>query len=197
VVAQTSDPTLKTGISTVTFNVDGSLLATKDESTPTTVWIWDLEKLTPRTILIQHAPIKSVLWHPTLSHLLLIHCLQDEQVLYIWDSRDPAPKILPVAFSKSLSRVDARWLNTIEGRKTAILIGDTSGSVVVWPEGQDTILRFESPNGTDESNDSLYEILTGKKQNPAPAERTMLFDDEDDTGVVEDTFMGKKGMGLL
>ena len=35
----------------------------------------------------------------------------------------------------------------------------------VWPEGKDQILRFESQEG-DESDDSLYDILTGRTPVP-------------------------------
>ncbi|KAF2749872.1 hypothetical protein M011DRAFT_439249 [Sporormia fimetaria CBS 119925] len=52
------DTTIKQGISIVAFNVDGSLCATRDDSTPNTIWIWDLRSLTPRAILIQYSPVK-------------------------------------------------------------------------------------------------------------------------------------------
>lgn len=197
--AGTTDVTSKIGISIIASNSDGSLLATKDESAPTTLWIWDLKSISPKTVLIQHAPIKSVSWHPTLPNMLLIHCVQDEQFLYLWNSTESQPLVAPLSFAKSQGRVDATWIETASGKRPAILLGDSLGCILVWPEGQDAILRFESPNGTDESNDSLYEILTGKKATQAPNERTMVLDDiddDDDTGTVDDTFMGKRGIGI-
>ena len=193
-VAPSSDPTPKVGVSIIAFNADGSIVATRDDSAPTTLWLWDLNSFAPRTIMIQHNPIKSVLWHPNLPHLLLIQCLQDEQVLYLWDATTSTPTSIPVSFSKSQGRVDMSWIATAADKKPAVFLGDSHSCVIIWPDGRDVILRFDSPNGADEPEDSLYEILTGKKPVLAATERTMVLDDDDeDTATIDDTFMGKKG----
>lgn len=185
---------MKAGVSIMAFSADGSVVATREERAPTTVWLWDLGTLAPRTILIHHAPVKIVLWHPTWPNLLLIQCIQDEPLLYLWDALSFPPQTLDVPFSKSSGRLDAHWLNAVANKKPALLFSDSHGCVLAWPEGKDPILRFESPNGTDESNDSLYEILTGKRAIPTFDEDSMMMDaDDDDTGDVDDTFMGRGG----
>ena len=73
------------------------------------------------------------------------------------------------------------------------MFGDSANSLVAWPEGKDVIVRFE--NG-DESEDSLFEVLTGRK---SPTKRRELDDTEvlvsdlgdEMTVEVDDTFMGR------
>ncbi|KAF1954729.1 hypothetical protein CC80DRAFT_526536 [Byssothecium circinans] len=221
---------MKQGIGIMGFNKNGTLCATRDDSTPTTVWIWDLMSLKPRMILIQHAPIKSLSWHPTSPSHLLIQTTHDSPTIYIYT----APSQLPPRSTstsrcssttmKHSSAVDsnstpnspsilnlldnvkkpagslpvkwtARWLTTPEDKKPVLVFGHQQGYVTVWPEGKDQILRFEDQEG-EESDDSLYDILTG---------RTPVYGDEatvgyqESTGSVglEDTFGQRSGAELL
>jgi WD40 repeat protein len=175
---------MKQGISTVAFNKDGTLCATRDDSTPTTVWIWDLRSLQPRTILILHSPVKALQWHPSYPSHLLIQSAHDSPTLYLYtalsfssstsSSGHPAagpPTILSLSdnLTKPAGSVPAkwtaRWLNTQSDKKPAMVVGHQQGYILVWPEGKDQILRFEGQD-EDESDDSLYDILTGRTPVP-------------------------------
>jgi len=92
-------------------------------------------------------------------------------------------------------------LSTPCDKKPCIVLGDATGYVLAWPEGRDAILRFEHP-GTpgvgDESEDSLYEILTGKKSVPDGSDTIALADDawdEDESLSLDDTFHGRGNTG--
>ena len=75
VAFNSSDPQPKIGISTMEFNnPDGTLVATKNDSMPSTVWIWSLKLLRPYAVLVHLNPVKYISWHPTISDLLLIQC---------------------------------------------------------------------------------------------------------------------------
>ncbi|KAF9695514.1 hypothetical protein EKO04_006532 [Ascochyta lentis] len=172
---------MKQGISILAFNSDGTLCATRDDSTPSTVWIWDLRSLRPRMILIQHAPIKSLQWHHGNSTLLLIQTTYDSPTLYLYQASNlsastsastsalaPPPAILDLSsrVSKPASALPTKWttswLSTPADKKPVFILAHQAGYVFTWPYGKDAILRFETPDGSEASDDSLYDILTGR-----------------------------------
>ncbi|KAH7080890.1 hypothetical protein FB567DRAFT_115057 [Paraphoma chrysanthemicola] len=214
-------PLMKQGISILAFNTDGTLCATRDDSTPSTVWIWDLRSLKPWTILIHFSPVKSLQWHPHDPLRLLIQTNHDSPTVYIYTadhlssststssstSQHP-PTILDLSahLLKPAGTLPARyttsWLNTHADKKPVLSLAHHQGYVVVWPDGKDQILRFEGAE--EESDDSLYDILTGRT--PVPR----LRDAEDETGIdmdevegdsvefeLDDTFREKRGRGIV
>ncbi|KAJ9638370.1 hypothetical protein H2199_007058 [Coniosporium tulheliwenetii] len=196
-----NDGSPKSGISIIVFNAEGTFVATRDDSTPTTVWLWNLTRLAPQTVLIQHSPIKHLSWHPTKPHLLLVQCTHDDSTVYVWDSLKAAPEALSIPSDRPVHRLEARWLSTTSDKKPCIVLGDATGYVLAWPEGRDAILRFEHPSTPgvgDESEDSLYEILTGKKSVPDGSDTVALADDawdEDESLSLDDTFHGRGNAG--
>lgn len=172
---------IKQGLSILAFNKDGTMCATRDDSTPTTIWIWDLRSLRPRTILIQYAPVKSLQWHPLDPSLLLIQSTHNSATLYLYSTpplsassssfTSSPPEILD--FSDSIAKPadsvpvkwEANWLSTAVDKKPALLFGHQQSYVVAWPDGKDQILRFENEDG-EQSDDSLYDILTGRTPIP-------------------------------
>jgi WD40 repeat protein len=172
---------MKQGISIMAFNIDGTLCATRDDSTPSTVWIWDLRSLKPTMILIQYAPVKSLQWHPHDVSRLLIQTTHDSPTVYLYtashlsastasESQQP-PHILDLSphITKPTSPAQARWttswLSALPDKKPVLTLGHQQGYVVVWPNGKDQILRFEHEDEELEE-DSLYDILTGRTPIP-------------------------------
>ncbi|KAF2843548.1 WD40 repeat-like protein [Patellaria atrata CBS 101060] len=194
-----SDSSLKQGVSLISFNSDGTLVATRSDSFPTTVWIWDLTRLTPLTVLVQHSAVRQLLWHPSRSELLLTHCTQDEPIIYLYDSMKTVPQLLSLAshFTKPGPRQDARWLHRSSSQRPGIMFSDTRSYMLVWPEGREVMQvpkSLKTPDKEDESEDSLYDILTGRTPLPVLVEETALrkYEDEDeDEQGLEDTFRGK------
>ncbi|KAL1598701.1 hypothetical protein SLS60_007841 [Paraconiothyrium brasiliense] len=222
---------MKQGISIMAFNKDGTICATRDDSTPTTVWIWDLCTLQPRTILILHSPFKALQWHPSYPSRLLIQSTHDSPTLYLYTADPffsskssctnsaagpPTSLSLSDSFIKPAGSAPAnwtaRWLNTEADKKSAMVIGHQQGYVLVWPDGKDQVLRFEGQEG-DESDDSLYDILTGRTPVPPlrDSARRRSHDSEEvgedvidiqketvqgleSIGNFEDTFREKRGI---
>ena len=214
---------MKQGISILAFNSDGTLCATRDDSTPSTVWIWDLRSLRPRMILIQHAPVKALQWHHDNSSLLLIQTVHDSPTLYLYQASNlsastsastsasaPAPAILDLSshISKPATALPTRWttswLSTPADKKPVFTLAHQAGYIFSWPFGKDVILRFDTPDGSEASDDSLYDILTGRT--PVPrlpdsdgpdmddsllAEQQLFTEDEGYRMSFEDTFRGK------
>lgn len=214
---------MKQGISLLAFNNDGTLCATRDDSTPSTVWIWDLRSLRPRMILIQYAPVKTLQWHHDNPDLLLIQTTNDSPTLYLYQASNlsvstsvstsalaPPPAILDFSshITKPASTLPTRWttswLHTPSDKKPAFGLAHQSGYTFTWPFGKDVILRFDTPDGSDASDDSLYDILTGRT--PVPrladsdgpdmddsllAEQQLVIEDEGYQVSFQDTFRGK------
>lgn len=70
-------PARRTGVSLLSFSSRGHFLATREDGHPTTVWIWEVagpQALRPRAVLVQHAEVKGLLWHPVVPDLLLVEC---------------------------------------------------------------------------------------------------------------------------
>lgn len=210
---------MKQGISLLAFNCDGTLCATRDDSTPSTAWIWDLQSLKPRTILIQYAPIKSLQWHPHDPSRLLIRTTHDSPAVYLYtastlsNSTSSSPSSMPPDIldlsphiAKPAGTLPARWttswLSTSADKKPVFLLGHQQGYVVVWPHGKDQILRFENED-EQESDDSLYDILTGRTPVPRLRHDVEEMDVGEDgygnsVGTVEgldDTFREKRARG--
>lgn len=214
---------MKQGISVLAFNSDGTLCATRDDSTPSTVWIWDLRSLRPRMILIQYAPVKSLRWHHDNPALLLIQTTHDAPVLYLYQASNlsastsastsasaPPPAILDLSshITKPATTAPTRWttswLSAPADKKPVYTLAHQAGYVYSWPFGKDVILRFATPDGSDASDDSLYDILTGRT--PVPrlpdsdgpdvddsmlAEQQLVTEDSGYRMSFEDTFHGK------
>jgi WD40 repeat protein len=175
------------------------MIATRDEATPTAVWIWNLTSLAPAAVLIHHSPVKSISWHPKRSDLLLISCSQDETVINLWNNTTLNPQVIPISTQKTSPRLDIKWLGDALSNSTAVLAGDNKKAVIVWPQGRSTAdLIGEFDEG--ESMDSVYEALVGpspQKGNYRTSDDTELLVseiEEDLTEVVDDTFMNRKQM---
>ena len=110
--AKTTPP--KNGISSMSFNANGSLLASRSDSTPTTVWMWSLETGNLAAVLIHHAPVKHLEWHSSYPDILLIHCSIPDPIVYVFNASWQSPTVIPFQLDpKSIpSRFEASWLQT-------------------------------------------------------------------------------------
>jgi hypothetical protein len=197
-----ADQVPKTGLSILAFNADGTMVATRDDSAPTTVWLWNLAKLAASSVLIQHSPIKKLSWHPTLPYILLIQCSHEEPTIYLYDTVSTVPHPIVIPIKKSAGKYEAKWLHTATNHKPGLAFGDAQNFLLAWPEGRDPMLEDER-NEDDMMNhteDSLFDILSGTKLTAYTSVDTteaLLFDVMDETTeVMDDTFIGRKGMNV-
>ena len=129
----------------MSFDNSGTLLATRTESMPTTLWIWDIGTNILRAVMIFHSPISKATWHPTIDELLLIRCEGDESrgVVHMWDPSWEAPRIVDFASQipggKVIGKTVERWLNNTGSASPAIFFSDS----------QDCILASLSEPGED------------------------------------------------
>ncbi|KAK4988550.1 hypothetical protein LTR50_003845 [Elasticomyces elasticus] len=195
-----TDPS-KLGVAEMRFNCDGSLAATRDESMPSTIWIWDLLSLSPRTVIIQHAAVKSLCWHPSQASLLLIQCHSDDAVIYLWDAKsEQGPQICSLPLGNG--RVSAKWLSTARDGKPVVLASTRTAWVLLYPAGRDLFpqpdpdeLRVRRPVQEvvpDVDEDSLLDALMGKTPLRGMQDPMHSYGMGRTGEGLDDTFWGKK-----
>ena len=113
------------GISAIAFNSDGTLLATRNDFIPTTVWIWSLNNSSAIDVLIHHSAVKQVTWHPSQSDLLLIHCAIPEPAVHLWKTTWHAPRILMLPLQRIGGRLEASWLQSSSDDDFNLMISST------------------------------------------------------------------------
>ena len=97
-----ADACLPSGISCLSFNSTGTILATLSPAHHSTVWIWDLRRLALRAVIVQTQPIKQITWAPHRANLLLIQCRAPEPIAYLWDTEGLA--IAPIDTDSDVDR---------------------------------------------------------------------------------------------
>lgn len=184
------------GASLLAFNNTGTLLATRNDAHPTTVWIWDLTNLRSRVVLVQHSVVKKIVWSPFDADLLLIQCIQGQDLIYLWHATandGGAPRVLEVPSDLRMSaKADARWLRT--SGKVVIFYGDMNASAIIWPDGQG--LDSPQPAVSDyravEGDESIFDIVSehhvGVQNDNSAQEDITQSDFEILNGSIQDTF---------
>ncbi|KAI1810319.1 hypothetical protein GGS20DRAFT_206847 [Poronia punctata] len=111
----------RSGCSLARFDASSTLLASKLDEAPSTIWIWDIPTSELRAVLMYHANIAKVEWHPDLPELLLVRCEGEgySSIVFVWDPLSDGPR--PVQFAPHLSsstkvtgRTNITWLKTID-----------------------------------------------------------------------------------
>ncbi|KAJ2989561.1 hypothetical protein NUW58_g3412 [Xylaria curta] len=117
------------GCNLAKFDPSSSLLASQLEDAPDTLWIWDVPTSELRAVLMYHANITKVEWHPSQPELLLVRCEGEEysSLVFLWDPLSNGPRAIEFSrhlpSSKVTGRTDATWLKTTT-RSAALLFTD-------------------------------------------------------------------------
>ncbi|EME47246.1 hypothetical protein DOTSEDRAFT_69256 [Dothistroma septosporum NZE10] len=201
----TSEPS-ELGVAELCFSSDGTYLATRDCRMLNTVWLWNMSTLAAHAVLIQHANVRSLTWHPSRPDTLMIDCAEGLAHVYRVSSSTPPLALLTGARSKAR----LSWIHTAAEAKSMIMATELNNFHIVYSEGQDETLSGtpkaramaitrDAPFEEGGSDDSLFEVLSGRKPLPpktAPSftEMVDLDAEAEDTlaGSLEDTFREKK-----
>lgn len=65
----------------MSWSSDSQFMCTRNDSMPTVVWVWDVQRLELAAILIQKDPVRAAAWDPTCPRLVL--CTESSN-LYMW-----------------------------------------------------------------------------------------------------------------
>jgi hypothetical protein len=191
----------------MSFDTSGSLLATKTENMPTTIWIWDLGTRILRAAMILHAPIAKATWHPTIDELLMIRCEGDESrgLVHLWDPSWVSPRIIDftaqIPGGKVIGKTIGRWLNA-QSASPAIFFSDSQDCILASIPGND-----EEEVPWQDAEVRGFDIYGQQEESPlnlVPADEKRVYSrisglmDDGMTGMsggtdeVEDTFRFRK-----
>ena len=125
-------------VSVIAFNSEGTLVATRNDFIPTTVWIWSLKTFTPMEILVHHSPVKQIIWHSSQSDLLLIHCAIPEPAVHLWKTTWHAPRILVLPLPQIGGRLEASWLESSSDDDFNVMISSARqyATARISPDGE-------------------------------------------------------------
>ncbi|CZT09810.1 related to WD-repeat protein 8 [Rhynchosporium agropyri] len=211
----TSNTDPKMGTNFLSFDNSATLLATRIENLPTTIWIWDIGTRILRAVMIMHAPIAKATWHPTLNEVLMIRCEGEESkgLVYLWEPSWDRPRILDfraeIPGGKLLGKTVCRWLTT-ESNNPAVFFSDSQDCIlasipcsddedVPWQEAEFQTSQ-QAYNRREESPLDLMPAAVEGKKGRVSVEDLMDDEEEGITGMsgesddpeMEDTFHFRK-----
>ena len=188
-------------ISHLVFNASGTLLASRSQSIPTSVWIWSMDTLSLVAVLIHHGSIKRLQWHPEKEGLLMIHCSTQDPVIHIWNSdSNSVPTIRKMPLEKSGGKLEARWLCDAPKDKPRLMLANAQNYAVQYAFEKDEtsdmpsmaqIVGIEREDMFDEGNsmdlspikldhDFAWNLIDRSHEN-SNEEQWHMSDDMDDT----------------
>jgi hypothetical protein len=198
----------------VAFDASGTLIATRSECMPTSVWIWDIATTVLKVVMILHAPIAKITWHPVMNEILMIRCEGEEcrGLVYLWEPSWEAPTILnfglQVPGGKIIGKSVARWLN-VNSSIPAVYFSDSQDCTLAsFMESEDEELPWQEAveRGLDiygEMEESPLNLVPANEKRPYRRDtiEALMKDEPTVTGIsgysdeVDDTFQFKKFIG--
>ncbi|KAF3769942.1 hypothetical protein M406DRAFT_248387 [Cryphonectria parasitica EP155] len=174
---KTSGPS-PSGCALLSFDASSTLLATRLEDSPSTVWIWDVAAAELRAVLLFHRAVLRVLWHPVIRETLLIACDDDacNSPVFLWDPLSEGPKPVDLSGRLSNGKLYATWLDLNHNKPGALFISDSKGYLLASLADQETESVPWCAEG--ELSDEL--------------DTTQDFDAHDEASPLDDTFCFKK-----
>jgi hypothetical protein len=164
------------------FDSSSTLLATRLDDSPCTLWIWDIAAAELRAVLIFHTTV-AFQWHGSSRELLLITSQDSAQqgVSFIWDplSNGPRPLVPEIYLPevRAAGKAQVAWINC-ESEIPVLFVSDTQHYLLLSPS-----VASESANPWQQaavSHDS------SEHQFGSPISNHYEMDDEDE--VMDDTF---------
>jgi len=121
----TDKPNPQQGIGMLAWSPDGSYIASRNDNMPNVLWIWDVNTLSLKTVLIQLQPIKNFTWCDNSEYLLF--CTGAPRVFF-WSKEGASVCDIPFE-SKQFGVQKIEWN---QDGATALLF-DKSDLVVAYP----------------------------------------------------------------
>ncbi|KAL8918205.1 MAG: hypothetical protein Q9208_007481 [Pyrenodesmia sp. 3 TL-2023] len=185
------------GITILEFNIDGSLLASRCNDTPSTLRIFSPRSGELIAALIHHAPVRAIRWHDRHADLLLIQCAIRDPTVYVWRASWGSPRIFSLPLKPPLGHLTASWLSSDQSNIRYMLTNSEQLALGQFaPDGAESQANghfldglgpedmFDEGHSLDLSPARLLEQDTMADDTAAPGLSTQLGF----TSIVEDTF---------
>ncbi|KAI1078411.1 hypothetical protein F5B20DRAFT_228365 [Whalleya microplaca] len=188
------------GCNLARFDCSSTLLATRLEDAPSTIWIWDVPSCELRAVLMYHANVTKVEWHPTQPELLLVRCEGEKygSLLFVWDPLSDGPRLIDMTgrFPGAVSgKTSVTWLKTatesqvifFTDNETCMLVylADSDGEKLPWG-------RQSSSTSSINHEAAMKPGVPSRVVSPSEdSEMDNSIDMDDGMSEVEDTFQFK------
>ncbi|KAI1143823.1 hypothetical protein F5Y05DRAFT_407229 [Hypoxylon sp. FL0543] len=187
------------------FDCSSSLLATRLEDAPGTIWIWDIPSSDLRAVLMYHANVTTLEWHPTQPELLLMRCEGESygNLVFTWDPISHGPRSINTTprFSGTPSgKTYATWLRA-NTEAAAVFLTDHATCMVASladSDAESVPWRDESAPTSPMSHKGDTDVRSSPRlaSSLGDAEDSINFDVDDDyTSEPDDTFQFRKFVG--
>ncbi|OAA74113.1 WD40 domain protein [Cordyceps fumosorosea ARSEF 2679] len=185
----------KPGCSILAFDASSTLLATRLDDAPCTIWIWDIAAAELRAVLVFHSVV-TFSWHKHTRELLLISTAQDEGALtYLWDPllEGPTP-VVPEEFISTRSaagggaplKAQISWINADMEFPLALLSTAQQYRILSLGEGDQVPETWRGASKWDD------EALPRRRMAREAFDPDISDLSVDDGAAVEDTFSFRK-----
>mmetsp|Transcript_15691 Transcript_15691/g.24088 ORF Transcript_15691/g.24088 Transcript_15691/m.24088 type:complete len:266 (+) Transcript_15691:603-1400(+) len=118
----------RVGVSKVAVSHDSTFVASVCEQCPLYIWIWDLEKLTLNSVIMQKNPVDSVSWAPNSLNLNI--CSADSKI-FLWSLRGASVCQVPAMTQREGFKVTEIMWN--QNGKNFAAVEENNGLVFVYP----------------------------------------------------------------
>lgn len=188
------------GCNLAKFDISSSLLATRLDDAPGTIWIWDIPSSDLRAVLMFHSNVTKLEWHPVQPELLLMRCEGGNygSLMFVWDPLSHGPLLINMEHEipgTVGSKTYATWLKTTT-ESAAIFFTNSATCMIVSLADSD-----EEPLPWRDGTATAYPINHGADagmQSPGlvspieDADNSIDIDTDDYTSELDDTFQFKK-----
>lgn len=170
------------GIVSASFDPSSTLLATRLEEAPSTLWIWDISTAELRAVLLFHGNVSRVLWHPAIRETLLVICDGDayNSLVFSWDPLSEGPQTVDLSERLPNGKVQAVWLDLHALEPGALFASDDKNYLLASLADNDD----ESVPWTPDNGDSNFSDTTDNSTS------ANAYDDE--VSQLDDTFCFKR-----
>lgn len=174
----------KTGCSVAEFDSSSTLLATRLDDSPGTIWIWDIAAAELRAALVFHTTA-TIQWHPKIRELLLITCQDAGQhgVMFTWDPLSNGPVTIVaedhLPNPTTAGKIRTTWVNR-QVEFPILLVSDMQHCVLLSPmNSSDGVNPWQAAKGSWEDGGFAID---------EPSSDRDATQNADDTSLLEDTF---------
>ncbi|KAL2201065.1 hypothetical protein P885DRAFT_73414 [Corynascus similis CBS 632.67] len=189
----------------ISFDRSATLVATRQDDSPSTVWIWDVKAAELRAVLLFHGNVASLSWHPRIPETLQIRCEGEQYngLVFVWDPLSEGPRSLD--FAQHLpggkaggSKLRAVWLDRGDSNPPTVFfsdahhymlasLGDADQSPPPWGDHASSGLSLLADGGREREESPLDLV-------PAPETRPEfpVLEEDGDYSELEDTFVYKR-----
>lgn len=192
------------GCASLLFDPSSALVATRQDDSPSTVWIWDVQAAELRAVLLFNGNVAGLSWHPRIAETLLVRCEGDQYngLIFVWDPLSEGPRSLDFARhlpgAKAGGRLRVQWLGAETSSHPSVFFSDAQNYVLAWLGETDQGPPPWGDYGPSRRH-SFSEECKERDESPldlVPASRTRPevpdLDEDDDYSEMEDTFVFKR-----